>query len=92
MPPRVFIASHAKKEYTEKKVVPPARSVNPCQPYRGRVSGITLGAPDAEDSTEAQFEFRILKGHTAANLLKHRDASTAIFVGLAFMARRRTAQ
>ena len=47
---------------------------------------IALGPPDPKNVGAAQFEFRILKGHTAANLLLHREASTAIFVGFAVMA------
>ena len=37
------------------------------------------------DVGEAQFEFRILKGHTAEQLLKHRNASVLVFVGFAVM-------
>ena len=48
---------------------------------------IALGPPDPKKNvSDAQFEFRILKGHTAANLLLHREASTATFVGFAVMA------
>ena len=43
------------------------------------------GARDEKAAGEAQFEFRILRGHTAEQLLKHRDVSVAVFVGFAFM-------
>ena len=47
---------------------------------------IVLRPPLANaDVGEAQFEFRILKGHTAEQLLKHRTASGLVFVGFAVM-------
>ena len=46
---------------------------------------IVLRPPVAKDAGEAQFEFRILKGHTAEQLLKHRNASVLVFVGFAVM-------
>lgn len=48
-------------------------------------SRIVLRPPDKKGVSEAQFEFRILKGHTAEQLLKHRNASTLVFVGFAVM-------
>ena len=46
---------------------------------------IVLRPPVAKDAGETQFEFRILKGHTAEQLLKHRSASVLVFVGFACM-------
>ena len=46
---------------------------------------IVLRPPVAKEVGEAQFEFRILKGHTAEQLLKHRNASVLVFVGFAVM-------
>jgi len=49
---------------------------------RGR---IVLRPPTKKGAGEAQFEFRILRGHTAEQLLKHRDVSGLVFVGFAVM-------
>ena len=51
-------------------------------PPQGR---IVLRSPEKKGVGDAQFEFRILKGHTAEQLLKHRDVSIQIFVGFALM-------
>ena len=54
--------------------------------HRPTSSGITIGPPDEKSASEAQFEFRILRGHTAEQLLNHRQMSTNVFLGLAAMA------
>lgn len=46
---------------------------------------IVLRSPEKKGVGDAQFEFRILKGHTAEQLLNHRDVSIQIFVGFALM-------
>ena len=46
---------------------------------------IVLRAPEKKAADEAQFEFRILRGHTAEQLLKHRNVSIQVFVGFTLM-------
>ena len=53
--------------------------------YDAGAGRIVLRAPEKKPEGEAQFEFRILKGHTAEQLLKHRNESLKVFVGFAVM-------
>lgn len=51
-------------------------------------SFIVIGAPNATSDnniTDPRFLFRILKGHTVDNLIKHRNASLLVYLGFAAM-------
>ena len=55
-------------------------------PSRKKDGSITIMPPaKASSIDETRFEFRILKGHTIQNLIKHRQGSLQVYFGLACM-------
>lgn len=55
-------------------------------PRREDDGSITIAPPPVTDTVdEERFEFRILRGHTIENLIKHRQGSLQVYFGLACM-------
>ena len=49
----------------------------------GRIS--IVAPPPTHSVDKERFQFRILKGHTIENLMKHRQGSLQVYFGLAVM-------